>query len=71
MDAETALSRLKKGNDRYVKAEGYGGDVSSGIRLHTAENGQHPYAAVVNDITAKYNYTLNDQPAVVKLGRAV
>ena len=47
MDAESALDRLRQGNDRYVKAEGYGGDVSAGIRLRTAENGQHPYAAVV------------------------
>ena len=47
MDAESALDRLKQGNDRYVKAEAYSGDVSSEIRLRTAENGQHPYAAVV------------------------
>ena len=47
MDAESALDRLRQGNDRYVKAEGYSGDVSGAIRLHTAENGQHPYAAVV------------------------
>ena len=47
MDAETALGRLKQGNDSYVKAEGYSGDVSGAIRLHTAVNGQRPYAAVV------------------------
>ena len=47
MDAESALDRLRQGNDRYVKAETYSGDVSGGIRLRTAENGQHPYAAVV------------------------
>lgn len=47
MDAESALDRLREGNDRYVRAETYSGDVSGMIRLRTAENGQHPYAAVV------------------------
>ena len=47
MDADSALSRLKSGNDRYVEAGKFPGDVSPDIRLHTAENGQHPYAAMV------------------------
>ena len=47
MDAESALDRLREGNDRYVRAETYSGDVSGMIRLRTAENGQHPYAIVI------------------------
>jgi len=47
MDAEDALSRLKEGNARYVSGGGYGGDVSEGIRIRTAEEGQRPYAAIV------------------------
>ncbi len=47
MEAEEALARLKEGNARYVSGRGYGGDVSEGIRVRTAEEGQRPYAAVV------------------------
>jgi len=42
-----ALHRLLQGNALYVSASANSGDVSVAQRVHTAENGQHPYAVIV------------------------
>ena len=44
--SEEAVLRLKEGNSRYVSGT-YSGDVSKQRRVLTAEEGQHPYAAIV------------------------
>ena len=45
--AEEALRRLKEGNSRYTSSSGYSGDISPQKRTLLAENGQHPFAAIV------------------------
>ena len=47
-EALTALQRLKEGNKSYINSERGTGDISPGKRLHTFENGQHPYAVIVS-----------------------
>ena len=47
MTAEESLNLLKEGNRRYLTASAMSGDISSARRQQTAEQGQHPYAAVV------------------------
>ena len=44
--AEESLKRLIEGNGRFLSA-GPAGDVSPERRMYTAQNGQHPYAAIV------------------------
>ena len=46
-DALAALTRLKEGNKRYIKATQNSGDVSLQMRQYTSKNGQHPYAVIV------------------------
>ena len=46
-EAFKALKRLKEGNERYLKAEQNGGDISPRRRLFTSQNGQSPYAVIV------------------------
>lgn len=41
------LKRLEAGNQRYLSAERYFGDISPEKRRQTAESGQSPFAAVV------------------------
>ena len=45
--AEEAFRRLKEGNRRYSDSGPYCGDVSPARRIVTADEGQHPYAAIV------------------------
>lgn len=40
------VDRLCAGNRHYLAGEA-SGDVSAAVRLHTAENGQHPFAIVI------------------------
>ena len=47
ISADEALRKLKEGNIRFVSPEGYFGDISEKRRSFLAENGQHPFAAVV------------------------
>ena len=47
MTAKEAKTRLEEGNKKYLQAEVSGGDVSKGLRLKTATEGQFPYAVVV------------------------
>lgn len=47
LDAETALDRLKQGNEIYLK-EKNDGDISLVKRLDTFKNGQHPYAIIIS-----------------------
>ena len=47
MNAETALEKLKKGNEAYLTAEKNIGDISPAIREKTCAHGQHPYAIIV------------------------
>ncbi len=47
MTAEEALEKLKKGNENYLSAETCPGDISSRLRLYTAQHGQAPYAIIV------------------------
>ena len=47
LSAEQALRRLMEGNERYVASESHMGDVGSSVRIRTAENGQHPFAAII------------------------
>ena len=41
------LSKLTEGNRKFLSAVSPIGDVSPAARLHTAENGQKPYAIVL------------------------
>ena len=43
----TLLNRLTEGNRQFLGAASPIGDVSPAVRLHTAENGQKPYAIVL------------------------
>ena len=43
-----ALEKLKQGNKIYLNSEKGVGDISPARRLHTAENGQKPYAVIVS-----------------------
>ena len=45
--ADEALERLKEGNRRFVDSDAYCGNVCFTRRSLTADNGQHPFAAVV------------------------
>lgn len=47
MDHKEALARLLQGNEAYVKNAKGIGDISSGIRLRTAREGQAPFAVVI------------------------
>lgn len=47
LDSESALVKLRAGNDRYVKSGLFDGDVGPGIRLKTVGFGQNPYAVVI------------------------
>ena len=46
-DAETALDRLKQGNEIYLKDKN-NGDISLLKRQDTFQNGQHPYAIIIS-----------------------
>ena len=45
---EKVLERLKRGNEIYIQHDQNAGDVSLAVRKKTAEEGQHPYAIVIN-----------------------
>ena len=45
--ADKALTLLKAGNYSYVATGESSGNISPAQRLHTAEEGQHPYAVVI------------------------
>lgn len=45
--AETALKRLKEGNERYLTAKTSEGDVSLTLREKTCIGGQNPYAVII------------------------
>lgn len=47
LSAAEALSKLKQGNEKYMKTSANPGDISPAIRKDTCENGQHPYAIVI------------------------
>jgi len=47
VSADEALERLKEGNRRFVSSKGFSGDISPDKRSFLAENGQHPFVAVV------------------------
>lgn len=47
LPAAEALSKLKQGNEKYMKASENPGDISPAIRKETCENGQHPYAIII------------------------
>lgn len=47
LPANSALKRLKDGNDNYLSTNAFSGDVSQSIRTHTSKNGQKPYAIVI------------------------
>lgn len=47
MTAKEALEKLKEGNERFLRSASPTGDVSPARREETAQNGQHPYAAVL------------------------
>ncbi len=47
MTAKEALEKLKEGNERFLRSDCPTGDVSPARREATAQNGQHPYAAVL------------------------
>lgn len=48
IDAFSALQRLKEGNKSYINCKTGAGDISPEKRLHTYQNGQHPYAVIVS-----------------------
>lgn len=45
--ADEALGRLRQGNSSYVSSGTFRGRICRSVRLRTAEEGQHPYAAVI------------------------
>ena len=47
LNAETALAKLKQGNEIYLKGEN-NGDISLLKRQDTFQNGQHPYAIIIS-----------------------
>ncbi len=47
MDAMESLQRLKEGNERYLHSTKEIGDISTIVRLATAQNGQHPFAIII------------------------
>ena len=47
LNAETALAKLKQGNEIYLKDEN-NGDISLLKRQDTFQNGQHPYAIIIS-----------------------
>ncbi|MCR5746079.1 MAG: carbonic anhydrase [Lachnospiraceae bacterium] len=47
MTKDEILTKLKEGNKKYLAASANDGDISSDVRVDTADNGQHPYAVVV------------------------
>ena len=47
LNAETALARLKQGNEIYLKDKN-NGDISLLKRQDTFRNGQHPYAIIIS-----------------------
>ena len=44
---QDVLRRLMDGNERYLRSESGGGDISLKLRKKTAEEGQKPYAIVI------------------------
>lgn len=48
LSAEQALKRLAEGNRAFLETERNRGDISKGIRLKTAREGQLPYAIVIS-----------------------
>ena len=46
-DVTAVLDRLKEGNETFLRSRNTIGDISSGIRMDTAANGQKPYAIVI------------------------
>lgn len=48
LSAEQALKRLTEGNSAFLETERNRGDISKGIRLKTAREGQQPYAIVIS-----------------------
>ena len=47
ISAKEAISRLRKGNERYLSEQTCSGDISPAARLRTSQNGQQPYAIVI------------------------
>ena len=48
IDAFSALKCLKDGNKIYLTSKKSVGDISPEKRLHTSQNGQHPFAVIVS-----------------------
>ena len=48
VSAEEALTRLKKGNEIFVRSSEYRGDITAERLSDASKNGQHPYAAIVS-----------------------
>lgn len=48
ISANEAISRLRKGNERYLSEQTCSGDISPAARLRTSQNGQQPYAIVIS-----------------------
>ncbi len=47
MDATTALTKLKNGNDRFVKAIEGGAELTTSVTLNDARAGQTPFAVIL------------------------
>ncbi len=47
MDAQTALERLRQGNERFLTECTNGGDIGPDVRGELSRNGQRPFAVIV------------------------
>lgn len=47
ISAEQSLAKLKDGNKKYMDSEHNAANISKALRLHTCNEGQHPYAIIV------------------------
>ena len=48
ISCQDALARLVEGNEQFMRGMEFSGDITPERRLDAAENGQHPYAAIVS-----------------------
>jgi carbonic anhydrase len=48
ISSQDALDRLIEGNEQFLRGMEFSGDITPERRMDAAENGQHPYAAIVS-----------------------